>query len=70
MPLGELVPPRVREVKRLLRKSGYTVVRPGKGDHTIFLNPTTGDSYALDGSDSHEMPQGAWNKLKKRLGLK
>jgi hypothetical protein len=34
------VPPRVREVKRLLRKLGYTIERPGKGDqqgHFEFL---------------------------------
>lgn len=29
-----LVPPRVRDVKRLLRDNGYTIECPGKGDHT------------------------------------
>jgi hypothetical protein len=44
------VPPRVREVKRLLRKLGCTIERPGKGDHTVFHNPTTKDTYTLDGA--------------------
>ncbi len=64
------MPPRVREVKKLLRELGFTVERPGKGDHTVFSNPTTGESYALDGADSHEVPRPVWAKLKKRLGLK
>ena len=63
------MPPRVREVKRLLRELGYTVERTGKGDHTVFYNPTTKDKYALDGADSHEMPRAAWLKLRKHLGL-
>jgi predicted RNA binding protein YcfA (HicA-like mRNA interferase family) len=62
------VPPRVREVKRLLRKLGYTDERPGKGDHTVFYNPTTKESYTLDGADNHEMARGAWLKLRKLLG--
>jgi HicA toxin of bacterial toxin-antitoxin, len=62
------VPPRVREVKRLLRKLGYTIERPGKGDHTVFYNPTTKDQYTLDGADSHEMARPAWSKLRKFLG--
>jgi predicted RNA binding protein YcfA (HicA-like mRNA interferase family) len=62
------VPPRVREVKRLLRKLGYTDERRGKGDHTVFYNPTTKESYTLDGADSHEMARGAWLKLRKLLG--
>jgi hypothetical protein len=64
------VPPRVREVKRLLRKLGYTIERPGKGDHTVFYNPATKERYALDGADSHEIPRAAWLKLRKDLGLK
>jgi predicted RNA binding protein YcfA (HicA-like mRNA interferase family) len=64
------VPPRVREVKKLLRDNGYTVERAGKGDHTIFYNPQSGDVYSLDGSEGHELPRGVWEKLRKRLGLK
>ena len=64
------MPPRVREVKALLRAMGYTVTRPGKGDHAVFHNPTTGETYALDGADSHEMPRKARLRLKKRLGLR
>ena len=64
------MPPRVREVKKLLRRSGYSVERAGKGDHTIFYNPASGETYSLDGADGHELPRGAWEKLRKRLGLK
>jgi predicted RNA binding protein YcfA (HicA-like mRNA interferase family) len=64
------MPPRVRDVKKMLRKKGYTVERPGKGDHTVFYNPATGEAYSLDGADNHELPRGAWEKLRKRLGEK
>jgi predicted RNA binding protein YcfA (HicA-like mRNA interferase family) len=63
------MPPRVREVKRLLRSLGYTKERPGKGDHTVFQNPMTGDSVAIDGADSHELTRPFWSKLRKRLGI-
>lgn len=64
------MPPRVRDVKKMLRKQGYTVERPGKGDHTVFYNPATGEVYSLDGADSYELPRGVWDKLRKRLGLR
>lgn len=64
------MPPKVREVKRLLRKLGYTIERPGKGDHTVFFNPTTKQQYSLDGPDSHELLRPVWLHLKKLLGLK
>jgi predicted RNA binding protein YcfA (HicA-like mRNA interferase family) len=59
------MPPRVREAARLLCKHGFTVDRPGKGDHRVFYNPSAGEYYTLDGSPSHEMPKGAWEKLKR-----
>jgi predicted RNA binding protein YcfA (HicA-like mRNA interferase family) len=64
------MPPRVRDAKRYLREQGFTIERPGKGDHTVFYNPTTGERYVLDGADSHELPKPVWEKLKKQLGLK
>jgi predicted RNA binding protein YcfA (HicA-like mRNA interferase family) len=64
------MPPRVRTVKRLLREHGFTVERSGKGDHTVFSNPTSGERYVLDGSDSHEVPRPVWEKLKKRLRVR
>ena len=62
--------PRVREVKRLLRKHGFSVERPGKGDHTVFYNPVTKERYSLDGADSHELPPGSWKYLRKLLKLR
>jgi predicted RNA binding protein YcfA (HicA-like mRNA interferase family) len=64
------MPPRVREAKRYLRDHGFTIERTGKGDHTVFYNPTSGEQYTLDGADSHELPRPVWEKLKKRLGMK
>jgi len=64
------MPPKVREVKRLLREAGYTIERRGKGDHTVFYNPGTKQAYSLDGADNHELPRAAWEKLRKRLGAK
>jgi predicted RNA binding protein YcfA (HicA-like mRNA interferase family) len=64
------MPPRVREVKRILRSLGYSDERPGKGDHTVFKNPMTGDVISLDGADGHELPRAYWAKLRKRLGIR
>jgi hypothetical protein len=64
------MPPRVRELKRLLREHGYVFERKGKGDHTIFFNPITRETFSLDGPDSHEVSPGLWYSLRKKLGLK
>ncbi|MBC5811189.1 MAG: hypothetical protein GIW95_10135 [Candidatus Eremiobacteraeota bacterium] len=47
---------------------GYIRKRHGKGDHTVYYNPRTGDQITLDGSPNHELPKAVWEKLKKRLG--
>ena len=70
MGLHHAMPPRVREVKRLLRSLGYTKERLGKGDHTIFQNPSTGHTVSLDGADGHEVARPFWEKLRKRLDLR
>jgi predicted RNA binding protein YcfA (HicA-like mRNA interferase family) len=62
------MPPRVREIVARLKAAGYIVDRRGKGDHTIYRNPVTGDSISLDGGPNHEIPYPVWQKLKKRLG--
>ena len=62
------MPPRVRQVKKMLRKHGYTIERPGKGDHTVFYNPTTGEVYSLDGADNYEIPRGVWENSASVLG--
>ena len=62
------MPPRVREIVARLRAAGYEMVRRGKGDHTIYVHPVTGDKIVIDGSPDHELPRPVWQKLKKRFG--
>lgn len=60
------MPPRVREVKRMLIDAGFVFAREGKGDHTYWEHPS-GAKYALDGAESTEMAKGSWFKLRKLL---
>ena len=64
------VPPRVREVISWLTEKGFALARRGKGDHSIYRNPNTGEIVVLDGSPNHELPIGVWRKLQKRFGWK
>lgn len=54
----------------MLRRAGFVFLRHGKGDHTVYRNPVTGEEVSLDGAPSHEMARGAWLALKKRLDLR
>ncbi|MGH9507235.1 MAG: type II toxin-antitoxin system HicA family toxin [Terriglobales bacterium] len=36
------------ELKRFLRQSGCTLVRPGRGDHEIWLSPVNGRKFVVD----------------------
>ena len=38
------------EVKRILRRSGFALLRQGKGDHEIWRHPTSGLKVTVDGS--------------------
>ena len=38
-----------RELKRLLKGAGCSVVRPGKGDHEIWYSPHTDTNFPVDG---------------------
>ena len=37
-----------RDVIRLLKESGYQFKRPGRGDHEIWWNPSTGINVTVD----------------------
>lgn len=50
--------------------AGYALKRHGKGDHSIYQHPETGDIVVIDGGPNHEIPLGAWRKLQKRFGWK
>ena len=62
------MPPRVREIVARLRLKGFILKRRGKGDHSVYYNPLTGEKITIDGSLSHEIPKPVWEKLKKRFG--
>jgi predicted RNA binding protein YcfA (HicA-like mRNA interferase family) len=62
------MPPRVREVAARLIGMGFVLERRGKGDHSIYRHPVTGDVVVLDGGPNHELPKPVWHKLQKRFG--
>ena len=62
------MPPRVREIIRLLEAQGWRMVRFGKGDHRIFER--NGEVQVVDGAESREFSRAAWAKMKKRHGFK
>ncbi len=62
------VPPRVRDVVRMLEAVGFQRLRSGKADHTIYAR---GDEReAIDGGPNHEVPKPRWEKRRKKYGLK
>ncbi len=60
--MGEIGP----ELKRTLRRSGFELLRNGKGDHEIWRNVATGISVTVDaGTKSHHLA----NAILKKAGL-
>jgi len=47
------MPKKVRELKSLLLKAGFTY-RPGKGSHTIWEHPSLPQKIILSGNDGHD----------------
>lgn len=47
------MPRKLRELKRDLRKAGFTF-RPGKGDHTVWDHPGLERSIVLSGNDGDD----------------
>jgi len=37
-----------KELRKLLREAGCTLVRPGKGDHEIWSSPRSGKYFPVD----------------------
>lgn len=52
----------------MLEDVGFSRLRPGKGDHTIYARGA--ERVVLDGGPNHEMAKGLWTKLRKAYGLK
>jgi predicted RNA binding protein YcfA (HicA-like mRNA interferase family) len=54
------------ELKRILRRSGFELLRQGKGDHEIWVNRATGVSVTIDvGTKSRHLA----NAILKKAGL-
>lgn len=60
--MGEIGP----DLKRILRRAGFELLRQGKGDHEIWLNRSTGISVTVDsGTKSRHLA----NAILKKAGL-
>jgi predicted RNA binding protein YcfA (HicA-like mRNA interferase family) len=62
------MPPRVREVEKMLVAVGFRRKRQGKGDHTVYARGT--ERVVPDGGPNHELSLPFWKKLRKQYGLK
>ncbi len=62
------MPPRIREVVRMLEEVGFQRLRSGKGDRTDFARGS--ERVTLDGGPNHELPKPVWAKLRKKYGLR
>ena len=47
------MPKKVRELKAMLRKAGFTW-RPGKGSHTVWEHPLATKAVVLSGNDGRD----------------
>jgi predicted RNA binding protein YcfA (HicA-like mRNA interferase family) len=63
------MPPRVREVVRILERHGWVLARCGRGDHRVFKKDGASESIVISGSDHRELKKGAWEEVRKRLRL-
>ncbi len=58
------------ELKKKLKKAGFSYFRGGKGSHVIWRNEETGETMVICNHDSQEVGTGLANKLLKKAGLK
>ena len=47
------MPKKIRELKKMLRQAGFTY-RPGKGSHTVWEHPVSGEQVVLSGKDGDD----------------
>lgn len=60
--MGDIGP----ELKRILRRAGFSLLRHGKGDHEIWINHSTGVAVTVDaGTKSRHLA----NAILKKAGL-
>lgn len=50
------MPKKIRELKKLLKKAGFTI-RPGKGSHTNWFHPLYNGRITVSGKDSSDAKQ-------------
>lgn len=55
-----------RKLKKLLREAGCEYLQPGRGDHEIWWNPTTGKKFDVD---SDIKSRHTANEVLKQAGL-
>lgn len=58
------------EIKKKLKKAGFSYYRAGKGSHEIWRNEKTGINLVVCNHDSQEVGTGLASKLLKQAGLK
>lgn len=63
------MPPKVREVLRLLQDDGWYFFAQ-KGSHRQFKHPTKKGKVTISGSPSTDVPSGTLNSILKQAGLK
>ena len=62
------MPPKVREVIRLVERDGWRQVRT-RGSHRVYKHPTKPGITVISGHPGVDMPQGTWENVLKQAGL-
>lgn len=58
------------ELKKKLKKAGWSFLRQGKGSHEVWQNAETKQRIIVANHGSKEVPTGTANKILKDAGLK
>ena len=63
------MPPRIREVIKMLERDGWRLVRT-KGSHRQYHHPTKAGTVTVPGNLGDEIAPGTLNSIKKQAGFK
>jgi predicted RNA binding protein YcfA (HicA-like mRNA interferase family) len=63
------MPPKVREVIRLIAQDGWRLVRT-RGSHRQFRHETKPGLVTIAGAPGDDLAPGTWNSILKQAGLK
>jgi predicted RNA binding protein YcfA (HicA-like mRNA interferase family) len=63
------MPPKVREVIRLIEQDGWCLVRT-RGSHRQFRHETKPGLVTIAGAPGDDLAPGTWNSILKQAGLK